>query len=240
MSVGKIFKTNEGYDIKIIRQNNAHKRTVKFLDEYGHEVEVYTSTIVSGKLRNPYHKSVLGIGYLGVGDNIAVDTINRKNTKAYSIWHGMIKRCYTKTFENYKNVTVCEEWHCFQTFADWYNKRYIDGFNMQIDKDLLQQGVENKIYSPETCVLLPSDINNFLVDRPFKSTGLNGIDKIKKGFKVSICDFDSKDKINIGVFDKIEDAICAWNENRNLQVLKVKRKMNSIGIYNEYIIDLIK
>lgn len=239
-SVGKIFKTNEGYNIKIIKQNDVYKRVVKFLDDHGYEVEVYTSTISSGKLRNPYHKSVFGIGYLGVGDNVAVDAINRKSTKAYSVWNGIIKRCNSDKFINYINVKVCDEWLCFQSFANWYNKLYIDGYDMQIDKDLLQRDVVNKIYSPETCTLLPSNINNFLVDRPFKSTGLNGIDKINKGFKVSICDFETKYKINLGVYDTLDEAKLVWNKNRIEQVDKVKNKMRNIGIYENNIIDLIK
>ena len=78
----------------------------------------------------------------------------------------MIYRCYSEKSQErhptYKDVTVCEEWHNFQNFAEWmednYDPEIMQGW--QLDKDILFKG--NKIYSPDTCRLVPAEINDTL------------------------------------------------------------------------------
>lgn len=108
-----------------------------------------------------YKPTVWGIGYIGEG--IYKVSINRKHTLEYDRWKGILRRCYNEKerYKNtaYKDVTICREWLNFQNFADWWNKNYyeIEGEKMQLDKDILHKG--NKVYSPETCVFVPSKIN---------------------------------------------------------------------------------
>ena len=93
---------------------------------------------------------------------------NRKNaSKALSVWRGMIARCYYESATNYKHyglkgTTVCDEWKDFQNFAPWFNDNHVEGF--QLDKDKLQEGVANKVYSPSTCVFLSPKDNVDLIN----------------------------------------------------------------------------
>ena len=103
---------------------------------------------------------MFGIGYNGIGEH--KNSLEGRPTSAYSRWKDMLRRCYCNKTKNtqsaYSNVTVCDEWHDFQNFADWFYSNYIDGFDL--DKDLLSGNV--KIYSPETCCFLSPEHNSLL------------------------------------------------------------------------------
>ena len=113
-------------------------------------------------IKCPYEPRTYGIGYLGEGKYKTRE--NGKLTKCYDTWHSMLERCYYPKYQEkyptYKDCEVCESWHNFQAFAEWYNDNYyeIHGEVMCLDKDILIKG--NKIYSPETCVFVPEKINN--------------------------------------------------------------------------------
>lgn len=165
-NIGKIFKTNEGCKVEIIQNLKYPYKRIKFLDDYGYECNVRYDHISDGYINNPFHKSLYNIGYMGSGNYNS-----RTNNRIYSIWSNMIYRCYNeisfKKCPTYKTITVDEEWHNFQNFAEWYEENFpknIKGIKFHLDKDLLQYGIENKIYSSETCIFLPQKINVFIVD----------------------------------------------------------------------------
>jgi hypothetical protein len=150
-----IYITNEGYEIKILNYNGANNVEIQFNN--GHTLKSKLERIKIGNIRNPYHKSVYGVGYLGVGKFKA--HIGVKSTKMYKVWSGMLERCYSEKYHikkpTYKDCSVDERWHNFQVFAEWHKKNYKEGF--ELDKDILVKG--NKIYSPETCCFVPQKIN---------------------------------------------------------------------------------
>ena len=146
--VGTKHTTSEGCEIEIVGKINVLRRRVRF--ENGYEVGVKYSNVGTGSIKNPYHPSVYCVGYYGVGDYNA--RINGKIAPEYDVWRSMIQRCYDKKTQEkhptYKGVVVCEKWHNFQIFAQWYNENCprIEGVKLQLDKDLLQQEEDNKIY----------------------------------------------------------------------------------------------
>lgn len=78
----------------------------------------------------------------------------------------MLRRCYSPTTQErsptYIGCSVATEWHDFQVFAEWYNTKFFEGtFEWELDKDILEKG--NKIYSPKTCIPLPSELNCLLI-----------------------------------------------------------------------------
>lgn len=78
--------------------------------------------------------------------------------KSYRYWVAMHNRCKNGRDEvqpQYSGVTVCEEWKLFSNFDAWFDNNYIEGY--QLDKDLLVHG--NKLYSPDTCVFIPGELN---------------------------------------------------------------------------------
>lgn len=159
--IGEENISNENYIIKIIEYNDANDILVEFQDKYKAKIHTCYVHFKNGSVKNPYHPSVFGIGYYGQGKYKS--RINNKKTKSYEIWHAMMERCYDPYFINknltYKDCFVCEEWHNFQNFAQWWEEHVYDCKNerMELDKDILFKG--NKIYSPETCLIAPQRIN---------------------------------------------------------------------------------
>ena len=96
-------------------------------------------------------------------------TENGVKTRAYSVWDNMHQRCYNPRVQEkkptYVGCTVSEPWHDFQCFAAWYyeQKGHDNIPAFQLDKDILKP--DNKIYSEETCVLVPHEINLLLLNR---------------------------------------------------------------------------
>ena len=94
-------------------------------------------------------------------------TIAGVATKEYNLWYTMLQRCFDEhsegVLETYKDCTVSENFKSYEYFYDWCNNQV--GFNIfdendrpfEIDKDLLIKG--NKLYSENTCVFLPREIN---------------------------------------------------------------------------------
>ena len=156
--LGMTFTSNEGCLFFVKEYKSNSDVTVKFMDEHGAEIHTTWQHCRKGQVKNPYFKSVYGVGCLGKGD--FVTRVNGKLTREYDLWGNMLKRCYNdKSLEKrptYANVTVCERWLCFANFLEdlplienyelWKNSEEM----MTLDKDLKQTGVENKVYSLET------------------------------------------------------------------------------------------
>lgn len=155
---------NFGTLMKIVEYKEARDIIVEFQDEYKARVHTTYLHFKKGGVKNPYDKEVCGVGYYGQGKYKARGK-DEKNTQAYRCWNHMMHRCYDPYEINkdkslsYIDCYVCEEWLNFQNFAEWYEKNYyeIEGDWMCLDKDILYK--RNKIYSPETCVFVPNNIN---------------------------------------------------------------------------------
>ena len=63
---GEIHITNEGYSIEIIIHNNKRDCTIKFQNGVIIKNREYKD-IVDGRIKNPYHPSVYGVGYYSIG-----------------------------------------------------------------------------------------------------------------------------------------------------------------------------
>lgn len=87
-------------------------------------------------------------------------------TLSYTAWDNMIKRCYCPKTQarrpTYIGCSIVDEWRDFQAFAEWFENNEYSGLGYQLDKDLLFPG--NKVYSPDTCCLIPRELNVLLVD----------------------------------------------------------------------------
>lgn len=170
--VGLESYNNFGSKIIITRSNGSTDVDIYFPQYDWIAKNKDVSQFKNGNIKCPYEKRYSGVGYIGEGDYKLFE--NKKESKAYSTWRGLLKRCYTKAqldrHNTYKNVFVCEEWHNFQNFAEWYYNNYyeVDGQKMHLDKDILYKG--NKIYSPQTCVFVPQNINKIFT----KSDGIRG------------------------------------------------------------------
>lgn len=144
----------------------------------------------------------------GLGKN---DCQGVRNTKPYTLWTSMFKRCYSKKFHDecpsYAGCSVADEWHLFSQFLKFYHDHYVDGY--VLDKDILIPG--NKIYSPERCVFIPEGLNSFVIFQDMRRGSLPiGVSASKQTRK-----FQAKISINgqrkfLGYFDTPSEANEAW------------------------------
>lgn len=146
---------------------------------------------------------------------------NGKKTKGYVAWQRMLQRCYDPKWQakhpTYVGCSACPDWLEFQTFAQWYEDNYpIDGKKYQLDKDLKALG--NKIYSPETCLLVSQVVNKFTID----CGGIRGEFLIgaywHKGvgkFRAHCCNPFTGKQEHLGYFTDEIEAHLAWRKRKS-------------------------
>lgn len=151
---GKEYINKFGESFKVTSCDNRLKVNITF--DNGYKTTCTSTSINSLCCSSPYLKTVLGVGYLGDGKYNYMD-----DRYVYKAWSHMITRCYDEKysakFPTYKDCYVDERFHNFQVFAEWYySNTWIDAKHV-LDKDILIKG--NKVYSPDTCILVDSRIN---------------------------------------------------------------------------------
>ena len=162
--VGKIFKSKSSGDFKILKYNDSKNVEIQFVNTR-FETTVQLGNIKSGKVKDPYLPSVCGVGILGTK---YPSKVNGRNIKEYDLWYSMLRRCYSdnskKKRPTYEGCEVSENFKYYEYFHEWCNKQI--GFgnkDWHLDKDLLVKG--NKVYSENSCVFIPSEINLLLIKR---------------------------------------------------------------------------
>ena len=115
--------------------------------------------------------TVCGMGI--VGYKYGVTNGDGIHCAEYVYWKSMLNRCNSKLYKSrrptYEVCTISENFKHYEYFYEWCNKQIgfgVDGF--EIDKDLLIKG--NKVYSENSCVFIPNEINSLLT----KSTASRG------------------------------------------------------------------
>lgn len=230
--MGEKHITNDGCEVEIIEYFGSLNCTVRFRDEKG--VILYNqqySNISKGQAVNPYYYSVCGVGYFGEGMYKAWDNENKKHFKYYTLWRGMLMRCYDKAIQEklptYKDVTVCEEWKCLQNFAKWYEENYNTEImeSWQLDKDILIKG--NKIYSPDTCCFVPHEINMlFVAGKNNRGECPIGVYKCKDKYRVQISIMGNR-AIYLGTFNTKEEAFQAYKTAKEAYIKEIADKWKS-------------
>ena len=184
--VGKVCKSLNSGDFKIVKYNNKTNVKIQFINT-GYEAVVELGNIRNGKVKDPYVASVHGVGVLGTK---YPSKVNGVKTKEYELWHSMLTRCYSDVYkkknQTYISCEVSNNFKSYEYFYEWCNKQIsfgVDGNGnpFQLDKDLLIKG--NKIYSENTCVFIPKEINSMLI----KS------DKKRGEYLIGVC-WHKKDK----------------------------------------------
>lgn len=129
-----------------------------------------------------------------------------------------MRRCYNDKDFDYRSygkvgVKVCDEWHSFYNFEKWYLDNYyeIDGEYVALDKDILVK--HSRLYSPETCLIVPFKINGIFVH---KSNGnMRGIRKVGNKYEVKIRNpLENSKNMYFGRYDDVETAQKVYNSNK--------------------------
>lgn len=177
---------------------------------------------------------------VGVNDRSISSQLNGKDTKEYTLWRSMLYRCYSKPYlekhPTYVGCSVSDTFLYYHLFNAWCQTQV--GFGKEgyhLDKDLLIKG--NKVYSEDTCVFIPKEVNNLLV----KSNSIRGLYPIgvsKKGLKFQArCTIFGKPK-HLGYFDTPELAFEAYKlakENHIKDIVHKYKDSIDIRVFNALI-----
>lgn len=208
-----------------------------------------------GSIRCSYEPRLYNHGYIGEGKYKTKE--NGKYTKCYATWSNMLTRCYNPKFHekepSYKGCIVCEEWLNFQNFSEWFDDNFyeIEGERMHLDKDILVKG--NKIYSVDTCIFVPHNINSLFVkcDKSRRELPI-GVHYNKRDKKfVSQCNiYDYKEnknkRKNLGYYDTPQQAFEVYKEFKENHIKEVadeykdkipKKLYDAMCNYEVYITD---
>ncbi len=171
-------------------------------------------------------KLVAGVGYnSGVYPTVKV--------KEHALWRSMLARCYTernlKKKPAYIGCTVSDNFKMYEFFYEWCNEQI--GFNaidengrqFALDKDLLIKG--NKLYSEDTCVLVPREINNVIVKRQnHRGAYPIGVTVDKRGGNFFAQLNVGKDRRKFGYSSTPEEAFNAYKEAKEAYIKEVANK----------------
>lgn len=140
----------------------------------------------------------------------------------------MLERCYKENPSNaYKDCYVCDEWHLLSNFRNFFDDNYIPGFNL--DKDFLFPG--NRVYSPETCIFIPREINSLLVKcgrgKDGKLHGVNYSKRLNK-YIANVSYSAIGKRVHIGTFNTEREAERAYIEKKRDIIKSIADKYKDV------------
>ena len=226
--VGKVCKSKSSGDFKIVKYNDTANVEVRFL-KTGYETSATLGNIRNGKVKDPHSPSVCGVGIVGIKYPISEGGVL---TKEYTLWCNMLKRCYSDAYKKkqptYIDCEVSDNFKSYEYFYEWCHKQI--GFGVegwQLDKDLLIKG--NKVYSEDSCVFIPKEINTLLVKRE-ASRGDYPIgvywSKTANAFKATVRKNKGKQEY-LGLFNTEIEAFNAYKTAKEAFIKELANKWKS-------------
>ena len=213
---------NFGSKIKIINYRRIDDIDVYFPEYDWVLTHTYYQAFQKGQVKCPYEPRHYGMGYIGDGEYDA-----QNHERCYNTWIHMLSRCYSDIYQakrpSYIGCEVCNEWLNYQNFAEWYYDNYyeIEDEIMNLDKDILYKG--NRLYSPETCVFVPQNINSLFI----KSNAVRGdlpigvkLDK-RSGKYQARCNDGQRNRVCLGTYSTPEEAFYAYKEYKETIIKEI-------------------
>ena len=226
--VGKVCKSKSSGDFKILKYNDKKNVEIQFL-KTGFETTVELGSIRNGKVKDRYLPSVYGVGV--IGDKYP-SKVYGVLTKEYKLWTSMLVRCYSdnskKRRPTYEGCEVSDNFKSYEYFYEWCNKQVgfgVEGF--ELDKDLLVKG--NKLYSEDSCVFIPVEINSLLVKREnMRGKYLIGVHwcNTKKVFVAQVSRNKGMQE-HLGVFNTELEAFRAYKQAKESFIKEQANKFKS-------------
>ena len=217
---------NQGSLMKIIQYNKSSDIIVEFQDEYKYKIHTTYSNYKKGNVKNLYYPEIYNVAMIG---SKYPSRINGIQTKEYKAWFQMIRRCFDKKYHNthktYEKVTCCKEWLLYENFYEWLHSqenfsKWLSNERWSLDKDIFIKA--NKIYSPDTCCLVPMSVNA-LFERKETQRGKYpiGVTRAKNGFQAQCSNPLNEDLKWIGSYETIENAFNAYKNKKEFYIKQV-------------------
>lgn len=159
----------QGLNMTCIEYINSQNIIVEFSNPY-YKTNSYWGNFIKGKIRNPNLPTIYNVGV--IGDKYSTRN-SMKNIKEYQCWYDMLFRVYGNKREDstslrYKKCVVCNEWLYYPNFYEWLHSqenfdKWLNGVKWCLDKDIIVK--DNKIYSPNNCCLVPTNVNTLFVKK---------------------------------------------------------------------------
>lgn len=157
--VGECFKNKYESYAEVVELIDAERSIVVFNDgPTGIKIflEMENRKLISKKFESPFDRVINGWGYRGHGEYS-----RKEHAKCYRAWKNRIYLATAFSYRNnpsYLGTGISDEFFCFQSFAKWwYSQVGCDEEDFHVDKDLFSDGY--KVYSAETCCLIPPEVN---------------------------------------------------------------------------------
>lgn len=225
---GATYTTNNYGKLIILEYVDYSNVIVEFI-KTGYKTSARMDHILAGQVKDKLTPNLFGAGVLGENNS----ELKGEALKTYRLWQGMIARCYDTKFKSkrltYIDCTSSENFKYFQFFKEWCNSQVgfnsLDdkGLNFELDKDILIKG--NKLYSENTCVFVPKEINSLFI----KSVATRGelplgvvLNKSTGKYHATI-HISSRNK-HLGSFNTIEQAFYAYKQAKELRIKEAANK----------------
>lgn len=233
--VGKIFPSAYDGDMEIIEVLGAGKCKVKFLNN-DNVKETWIKSVTDGEVRDLERRPIYKVGVMDTKGYLKKGTPKPKD---YSVWNGMIQRCYNEntrsTLMTYKDVEVSDDFKMFSKFKVWYEQQIgYDQEGWHLDKDVLS--LDNKVYSAETCVLIPPDINCLITN----NKSVRGELPVGVTYNCTKTRYRARIQkqtgwVSLGTYDHPEEAFLAYKQAKEDYIKDVAEKWKGdidIRVYN--------
>jgi len=161
-------------------------------------------------------KTVKNVGFHG-------NTKREYDAKEYSIWTDMIERVTHSdkyaNFKYYEDVTIDENWYNFALFLEDISEiigysDFIANGHIDIDKDILSKlnGL-GKIYSKESCLFIPHELNTVLnFSQVSNTSGYPGVSYMPKSNNYQVGLGKHSKRVAIGNYKTAEDGFKAYRK----------------------------
>jgi len=186
---GEIRKLEDGV-IKIIKYNNRGDIFVKLEDgnivhtRYPNFLKMKSSYPSTNQFKQIYNNKEIELIKKNTEKKWRKDNKKDLYTKKkiymnerpwIEVYSNLLKRCNgdSEKYPTYVECKICDEWlNNKEKFYKWYQDNIYDcEENIQLDKDIKIKG--NKLYSPNTCLLVPLSINSLFKVYNGKTKGVN-------------------------------------------------------------------
>lgn len=185
-----------------------------------------------GNIKDQTQPTVYGVGVVGKNFDKG-----ESHTLTYNTWNGMLQRCYDlkvkqirKTYEGcYVDVAFLD----YEYFKKWcHNQTGFGNKGWVLDKDILSNNI--KVYSPETCCFIPSEINSMIAgfsSERKKHVGVfensagnfyvrSTIDGVKKSLGTFPTQEEAEEVYKVEKTRKILMALDAWKDELDVRVVE--------------------